>query len=130
MPVVGTDLLIVERAGVRYKTTASEVAGLGVGGGGGATGGSQIINFGGNPGGNNIAAAVITGQSGISTSSRIKVWFQGDTTADFNAYEHMLILPSMINLTAGEIINGVGFTIYASTQLRINGNIVCHWEWS
>jgi hypothetical protein len=99
------------------------------GGGGGAVGGTATINFGSAPG-TNIASVVVTGQGAIGASSRIKVWFQGGSTADFNEYEHLFILPGSVSLMAGTIVNGVGFTIYATTQLRIRGNVVCRWEWS
>lgn len=99
------------------------------GGGGGATGGTATINFGAAPG-TNIATVVVTGQAAIGASSSIKVWFQGGSTADFNEYEHLFILPGSVSLVAGTIVNGVGFTIYATTQLRIRGNVVCRWEWS
>jgi hypothetical protein len=96
---------------------------------GGATTGTATINFGSAPG-TNIASLVITGQAAIGASSNIKVWFQGGSTADFNEYEHLFILPGSVSLVAGTIVNGVGFTIYATTQLRIRGNVVCRWEWS
>lgn len=99
------------------------------GGGGGATGGTSTIDFGAAPG-TNIATVVVTGQAAIGATSRIKVWFQGGSTADFNEYEHLFILPGSVSLVAGTIVNGVGFTIYATTQLRIRGNVVCRWEWS
>jgi collagen type VII alpha len=99
------------------------------GGGGGATGGTATIDFGAAPG-TNIATVVVTGQAAIGASSSIKVWFQGGSTADFNEYEHLFILPGSVSLVAGTIVNGVGFTIYATTQLRIRGNVVCRWEWS
>lgn len=101
----------------------------GGGGGGGATGGTATIDFGAAPG-TNIATVVVTGQASIGAASRIKVWFQGGSTADFNEYEHLFILPGSVSLVAGTIVNGVGFTIYATTQLRIRGNVVCRWEWS
>jgi hypothetical protein len=99
------------------------------GGGGGATVGSSVLSFGAAPG-TNIATITITGQAAILSGSKIKVWFQAETGTDFNAYEHGLILPQFVSLTAGDIIPATGFTIYAATQLRINGNIICHWEWS
>ena len=99
------------------------------GGGGGVTTGTATINFGAAPG-TNIASLVITGQAAIGAASNIKVWFQGGSTADFNEYEHLFILPGSVSLVAGTIVNGVGFTIYATTQLRIRGNVVCRWEWS
>ena len=99
------------------------------GGGGGAIGGTATIDFGSAPG-TNIATVVVTGQASIGAASRIKVWFQGDATADHNSYEHILIMPNAVSLVAGDIVDGVGFTIYASTELRITGNVACRWEWS
>jgi hypothetical protein len=99
------------------------------GGGSGLTGGTATINFGAAPG-TNIATLVVIGQTAITSTARIKVWFQGGSTADFNEYEHLYILPGSVELSAATIVNGVGFTIYAKTQLRIRGNIVCRWEWS
>jgi hypothetical protein len=77
-----------------------------------------------------MVLTAVTGQASIGATPRIKVWFQGDSGTDHNAYEHAVIMPLAVSLTAGDIVAGVGFTIYASTQLRITGNVVCHWEWS
>ena len=56
--------------------------------------------------------------------------FQGDSTADHNAYEHLVILGRMVSLTCGDLVAGTGFTIYAASELRITGQIACRWVWS
>lgn len=51
----------------------------------------------------------------------------GDTTATHNAYEHMTA-PFVVR--CGSIVNGVGFEIMASSELRISGDFTVHWVWS
>jgi hypothetical protein len=48
------------------------------------------------------------------------------STATHNAYEHS-ILP--ITLTCGNIVAGVGFDIYASSTLRLDGTFSVIWEY-
>lgn len=95
---------------------------------GGATGGSAVISFGAAPG-TNIIETVVTGQTGITAGARVRAWVQGDTTADHNAYEHSRIIAGHVSLTCEAISAGVGFTIVASTQLRMTGDVACRWEW-
>lgn len=92
------------------------------------TKGSSNLNFGSIPGGN-YAEVTITGQTGISSSSKIEVWLQSDSTSTHNEIEHqMLLLESSI--TFGNIINNVGFTIYAFSYLRLTGEFKVNWSWS
>jgi hypothetical protein len=99
------------------------------GGGGGATGGTAVLNFG-TGAGSEVATVAVTGQSGIGTGSRVRVWFMAATTADHNADEHGLIFPSRVGLSAGNIVAGVGFTIYAETELQLTGAVSVCYEWS
>lgn len=98
------------------------------GSGGGATGGTATLDFGGIPGTGQVSA-VVTGQAGIVSGSRVRAWIQG-STADHNAYEHTRILPGRIGLAAGDIVAGTGFTIYAETELRLTGDVAVAWEWA
>ncbi|MGL6208733.1 MAG: hypothetical protein ACRC14_02745 [Paracoccaceae bacterium] len=100
----------------------------GGGGGGGATGGSAVLDFG-TPPGSGVTSAVVTGQAGILSGSRIRAWIQG-STADHNAYEHTRILPGRIGLAAGDVVVGTGFTIHAETELRLTGDVAVNWEWA
>lgn len=92
------------------------------------TGGAATLNFGAAPGSSTTTAAV-TGQTGIVVGSRVRAWIQG-STADHNAYEHSTILPMMVDLGIGDIVAGTGFTIYASTEMRLTGTIAVKWEWA
>jgi hypothetical protein len=100
----------------------------GGGGGGSAAGGAATINFGAAPG-DATASVVVTGQTGLLTSSRIRAWVQG-STADFNEYEHSRLLPLMVGLGISDVVAGTGFTIHASVDGRLSGTIAIKWEWS
>jgi hypothetical protein len=104
------------------------VEGLGGGGGSSIATGSAVLSFGSAPGTNAIET-VITGQTGISAGSTVKAWISAEATGDHNAYEHAVILPRCIGISCGNIVAGVGFTIFASTDLRLTGDVSCKWEW-
>jgi hypothetical protein len=93
------------------------------------TAGTAALDFGVLPGGG-VAETIVTGQAEIGTGAKVRVWLQGDETADFNAYEHSRVFPSRIGLVATDIVAGVGFTIIAETELRLAGVVQCRWEWS
>lgn len=63
MPVVGTDLLIIERGGTPHKTTAQDIANLG--GGGGVSGSDRAVQF------NNNGAAGGADRVSIGTSGNL-----------------------------------------------------------
>ena len=96
---------------------------------GGGASGSATLDFGALPGGG-VASVAVTGQTGILLTSRVKIWLQAEASADFNATEHSLIFASRMGLSAGNIIAGAGFTIFAETELRLAGKITVRWEWS
>ena len=91
--------------------------------------GTATINFGATPGSTNATLA-ITGQTSIASGAHIEAWIQGDSTADHNAYEHLVILSRLVSLACGDLVAGTGFTIYAATELKITGQVACHWVWS
>jgi len=89
--------------------------------------GTSTIDFGSAPGGN-YASVAVTGQTGISSTSSIKVWIQESSTVDHNGFEH-LMLNMASGISFGNIVNNVGFTIYILTELRVNGQFLVNWEW-
>lgn len=91
--------------------------------------GAATLDFGSAPG-TNVVIATVTGQTEIVAGSSVKAWVTAQATADHNAYEHAVIFPARIGLACGDIIEGVGFSIYASTELRLTGDVACKWEWS
>lgn len=88
--------------------------------------GTATLNFDGVPG-TNITSVNVTGLTGIESGSHVEAFLQGDTTAEHTAYEH-LIAP--INIRCGNIIAGTGFTIYASSNLRLTGTFSVRWVWA
>lgn len=97
----------------------------GGGGGSGATVGEVVVDFG-TPPGTNIVTTTITGQTNIIATSKVKAYIMADSTISHNMYEHMIV---PLTLTCGNIQAGIGFDIYAVTDLRITGTFNIQWEW-
>lgn len=81
-----------------------------------ATQGTTTIDFGAFPGASD-ASVNVTGQAGILGTSLVEAWLYPSATADHSADEHML---ETIKVTAGNIIAGTGFTIYAINTSQLN----------
>ena len=82
----------------------------------GRASGLTTINFGAFPGSSD-ASVIVTGQAGILSSSIVNAWLVAITTADHLADEHAI---ESIRVTTGNIVPGVGFTIYASNTSTLN----------
>ena len=95
-----------------------------------ATGqGTATIDFGAYPGSNEASVAV-TGQTGISGTSKAEAYIMGDdTTADHTAADHRYIA-SLIGLTCGTPSAGVGFTIYARSTQKPQGTFAVRYVWA
>lgn len=89
---------------------------VGAGGSGSAVGGNAVVNFGAHPG-SGQATVVITGQTGITANSVIMAAIRPVATADHSADEH---LRESLKIVAGDVVAGVGFTIYAFKESRLN----------
>jgi hypothetical protein len=88
-----------------------------------STGGAQsvtTIDFGAFPG-TSDASLDITGQTGIDSASVVTAWLQPADTDDHTADEHRL---ETISVMAGNVIPGVGFTIYATNNSQRNEPLV------
>lgn len=79
---------------------------------GGGAAGNGIVGFGAVPG-NNDAVLVVTGQTAIVATSKLRVQVVATDTVDHSADEHWLDAPIF---TAGNIVPGVGFTIYGRSS--------------
>ena len=88
--------------------------------------GSATLDFGAAPG-TSVVTTTITGETGILSTSHVEAWMMGDSTADHNAYEH-LIVPLVVR--CGSITDGAGFDIIASSDLRLTGTFTVHWVWA
>lgn len=71
--------------------------------------GVTSVNFGAVPGQGDTSVAV-TGQANILAGSTVNAWVIATATADHSADEHWVDAPL---ITVGNIVPGVGFTIYA-----------------
>lgn len=91
--------------------------------------GQAVLSFGAAPG-TNVVETVVTGQTDIGANASVEAWFMADDTTDHNSYEHRLIFPQRIGLACGDVVEGVGFTIFAETELRLTGDVLCRWVWS
>lgn len=88
---------------------------------GGGVSGTGSLNFGSFPGSSDTSLT-ITGQTGIQASSIVEAWIMPVDTVDHSIDEHIIDPP---NVTAGNIVAGVGFTIYGinnSLPLISQGN--------
>jgi len=91
--------------------------------------GSAIIDFGPVPG-KNITSVTVTGQTNILNTSNIYIFMMSDSTVSnslgHNSEEHMFV---PIKLTAGNIVEGISFTIYAETEFRLTSTFKVRWLW-
>lgn len=89
--------------------------------------GSATLDFGAAPG-SQKAQVDVTGQTGIlSASSLAEAFMMADSTVDHNVDEHQFV---SVKLTCGNLVDGVGFTIYAvSIDLVLTGTFMVRWVW-
>lgn len=88
--------------------------------------GTTTIDFGTAPG-TNYTSIVLTGLTNVLSTSHCEAFLMADTTSYHNAYEHMIV---PITLRCGNIVEGTGFTIHASTELRLTGTFSVRWVWA
>lgn len=77
--------------------------------------GTATLDFGGFPGASD-ASVVVTGQAGIVSGSVVEAWLRLESTADHSADEHWV---ETIELSAGNIVPGTGFTIYGKNTNQL-----------
>lgn len=89
------------------------------------TAGRALVDFG---NGSSDARTVITGQAGITASSVVSASLLAEDTATHWADEHWA---EELDVIAGSIVPGVGFTIYARTRnVALRGAYRVVWQWS
>ena len=89
--------------------------------------GTTVVDFGTYPG-NPDASVTISGQTGIVAGSLVEAWLVATATADHSIDEHWVDSPHIV---AGNIVPGVGFTIYATARDggRDYGQWTVQWMW-
>lgn len=94
----------------------------------GATG-TAVVDFG---SGNSEASVVITGQSSIVAGSVIRAWINPIASSNNEADAH---LRETLNIVAGSIVPGTGFTVYAFKWAALEqdtlafGQYNVFWQW-
>jgi len=89
--------------------------------------GTSVINFGSYPGQSNLEF-IVTGQTTITAASRIVVRLSTIATADHTS-DHHIIASLCTSLQARTIVNSVGFTIVAISQIPLTGSFNVLWEY-
>lgn len=91
--------------------------------------GGLSIDFGAAPG-SNEASAVVTGQTAISSTSKVSAYVMaGDTSTDHTADDHKYFTV-FTGLSCGTPTTGVGFTIYARSTQKLTGQWAVRFVWS
>ena len=99
---------------------------LPTGSGGGS--GSAYVDFGSLPYGSADTKVVITGQSSIVAGSAVRAWIVATTSPEHDMEEHWV---EPLEICAGNIVAGVGFTIYAKTLVGVTyGRYNVQWAWN
>ena len=90
--------------------------------------GTAVIDFGSTP--SDEASIAVTGQTGITASSKCEAWFMGSTTADNDETDH-LMANIMIRTPCGIPVAGTGFTIYGFCENGLTkGTYNVAWVWN
>ena len=97
-----------------------------------ATGtGNITFAFGSSPGGTNVVTANVTGQTSISSTSKVEMFLMGtDSTAQHNAIEHQMLPLLGVSIQPISITAGTGFTGQIMTPARLTGNITARYVWA
>jgi hypothetical protein len=99
-----------------------------LGPGSGPTYGTSTLDFGAAPGTNQVELAV-TGLTGITAGATPKVWINYEASPSHTADEQLL-LSQFMNVMAGNVVAGTGFTIYAvAPYIRVSGEIKVRWSY-
>jgi hypothetical protein len=93
--------------------------------------GTTTIDFGAFPGASDASVAV-TGQTGILSGSLVEAWIRLEASADHTADEHLV---EPIEIQAGNIVAGTGFTIYGINRTPVGDTTVygvwkVNWVWN
>lgn len=89
--------------------------------------GTAEIDFGAWPGSNEASVAV-TGQTAIAVGSDIVAAVSRESTADHTVGD-ATYAALLVGLSAGNIVAGTGFTIYARSLEKMQGKFAVRWLW-
>jgi hypothetical protein len=90
--------------------------------------GTATIDFGAYPG-SNEASVVISGQTTISATSAAEAYFMAETSGAHTPSDHSYVA-LFAALTCGIPTAATGFTIYATSEHKLQGTFSVHWVWA
>jgi hypothetical protein len=91
--------------------------------------GTAVLNFGSAPGTNQVSLAV-TGQGSIVGGSLVEAWLSPTPTATRNLEEIKLLSAGRLGVLAHTVVAATGFTITATTDIRLTGTLNVNWVWA
>jgi hypothetical protein len=88
--------------------------------------GSTTINFGAFPGSNEASVAVT--DANILASSITDAWITAQSSSNHTVNDHAYAA-ALIGISTGAPFAGVGFTIYARSDVKLSGVFNLNWVW-
>lgn len=90
--------------------------------------GSAVIDFGAYPG-SNEASVTVTGQSTILSTTNVEAWLMAEP-ATGHTINDATYAALLIALTCGAPTAATGFTIYARSAEKMQGQFKVRWVWA
>lgn len=90
--------------------------------------GSAVIDFGSYPG-SNEASVVVSGQSGIQTTSSVEAWLMAEASLDHTVND-ATYASLLTSITCSIPTASTGFTIYARSTEKLQGQFIVRWVWA
>lgn len=91
--------------------------------------GTAVIDFGAFPGANEASVAV-TGLGTISATSKAEAYFMADDTATGHTASDHRYAAVLMALTCGTPVAATGFTIYARSEHKHQGQFTVRYVWT
>ena len=89
--------------------------------------GTAVLDFGATP--SPETTVDVTGQTGITPTSQVRISVQGDTMLNNDESDHLLFSQS-VKINAGIPVADTGFTIYAKSDLALwTQRFRVRWSW-
>lgn len=90
--------------------------------------GTAVIDFGSYPG-SNEASVTVTGQSSILATSNAEAWMMAEASVDHTVND-AAYASLFVSLTCGIPTASTGFTIYARSTEKLQGQFKVRWVWA
>lgn len=91
--------------------------------------GTATLNFGAHPGSNEASIAV-TGQAAIVATSKAEAYVMADDAVGTHTASDHRYFAALAGLTCGTPTAASGFTIYARSLEKLEGQFLVRWVWT